>query len=118
MLFITFALAASSKLCSNYNFVTVHYNYFGHNIIVYVMYDKGLIASTSSSIVFQSHLLFFFLVETRAPKLVLNILKVMKNSTSIYTPWVPSSNFFFKKFPIYMWPVFTHVCPCASMCEL
>ncbi len=28
------------------------------------------------------------------PKLMLNKLKVMKNSTSIYTPWAPNSNFF------------------------
>jgi len=37
------------------------------------------------------------------PKLVLNKLKVLKNSTSIYTHWAPSSK------PIYMWFMFTHV---------
>jgi hypothetical protein len=35
------------------------------------------------------------------PKLVLNKLKVVGNSTSIYTPWAPSSRKFFEKFPIY-----------------
>jgi hypothetical protein len=36
------------------------------------------------------------------PKLLLNKLKVMGNSTSIYTPWAPSSKIFFEKFTIYM----------------
>ncbi len=49
---------------------------------------------------------------------MLNILKVMGNSTSIYTPWAPSSKKFFKKLLIYMWSMFTHVYPCAFMCEL
>jgi len=43
------------------------------------------------------------------PKLVLNWLKVIANSTSIYTPWASSSRKFFQKLPIYMWPMFTHV---------
>ncbi len=43
------------------------------------------------------------------PKLVLNRLKVMRNSTFIYTPWAPSSKKFFKKLPINMWPMYTHV---------
>jgi hypothetical protein len=51
-------------------------------------------------------------------KLVLNKLKTMGNSTFIYTPWALSSNFFFKQFPIYMWPIFTHVRQCAPMYEL
>ncbi len=42
-------------------------------------------------------------------KLVLNILKIMGNCTSIYTPWAFSSKKFFKKLPFYMWPMFTHV---------
>jgi hypothetical protein len=40
---------------------------------------------------------------------MLNILKVMKNSTSICTHWAPSLKKFFKKKSIYMWPMFTHV---------
>jgi hypothetical protein len=43
------------------------------------------------------------------PKLVLNILKVMGNFTSIYATWALSSRKVFKKFSIYMWPMFTHV---------
>jgi hypothetical protein len=39
------------------------------------------------------------------PKLLLNTLKVMGNSTFIYTYWAPSS----KK-----WPMFIHVHPCAK----
>jgi hypothetical protein len=35
----------------------------------------------------------------RYPKLMLNILKVMKNSTFIYTHWASSSR---EKLPIYM----------------
>jgi len=50
------------------------------------------------------------------PKLVLNKLKVMGNSTSIYTYWAPSSKKFLKKVPTYMWPMFTHKCPCAPIC--
>jgi hypothetical protein len=41
-------------------------------------------------------------------KLVLNKLKVMGNSTFIYTYSAPSSNKFLKKLPTYTWP----------MCEL
>jgi hypothetical protein len=43
------------------------------------------------------------------PKLMLNWLKVIANSTSIYTPWASSSRKFFQKLPIYMRPMFTHV---------
>jgi hypothetical protein len=49
-------------------------------------------------------------------KLMLNILKVINNSTSIYTYWTPSSKKILKNF--YMWPMFTHVCSCAPMCKL
>jgi hypothetical protein len=52
------------------------------------------------------------------PKLMLNKLKVMGNSTSIYTPWAPNIRKFIKKLPIYMWPMFIHMCQCAPMCEL
>jgi hypothetical protein len=40
------------------------------------------------------------------------------NFTSIYTLWAFNSKKFFKKLLIYMWPMFTHVCQCAPMCEL
>jgi len=41
------------------------------------------------------------------PKLMLNILNVMKNSTTIYTHWAPSSR------------NFQSTCgPCSPMCEL
>ncbi len=43
------------------------------------------------------------------PKLLLNILKVMEKFTFIYTPWAPNLKKFFKKLPIYMWPMFTHM---------
>jgi hypothetical protein len=43
------------------------------------------------------------------PKSMLNILKVIRNFTSTYTFWAPSSKNFFKKIIIYMWPMFTHV---------
>lgn len=43
-------------------------------------------------------------------KSILNRLKLMKNSTFIYTPWAPRLKKFLKKFPIYMCPMFTHVC--------
>ncbi len=36
------------------------------------------------------------------PKLVFNKLKVMGNSTSIYTHWAPNSRKFPKKFSTYM----------------
>ncbi len=42
-------------------------------------------------------------------KLVLNKREVIENSTSIYTPWAPNSRKIFKKLPIYMWPMCTHV---------
>jgi len=45
------------------------------------------------------------------PKLVLNRLKIIWDSTSIYTNWAPSSRKFLKKFPTYMWPMFTYVHP-------
>jgi hypothetical protein len=51
-------------------------------------------------------------------KSVLNKLKVIKDSTSIYTNWAPNSRNFFNKLPIYIWPMFTHMCPFALMCEL
>ncbi len=50
-------------------------------------------------------------------KLMLNRLKVMKNSTSIYTPWAPSSKKFFKKLPITRGPnspMCAHVHPCVN----
>jgi hypothetical protein len=43
------------------------------------------------------------------PKLELNRLKIMEISTFIYTPWAFKSRNFFKKLPIYMWPMCTHV---------
>jgi len=43
------------------------------------------------------------------PKLVLNMLNVLGNSTFIYIPWVPNSRKFLKKLPIYMWPMCAHV---------
>jgi hypothetical protein len=49
---------------------------------------------------------------------MLNKLKVVGNFPFIYTPWAPSSKKFLKKFPIYMWFMFTHVRPYAPMCEL
>ncbi len=52
------------------------------------------------------------------PKLVLNKLKVMRNSTSIYTHYALNLKKVLKKIPIYMWFMFAHVCPYASMCEL
>jgi hypothetical protein len=48
------------------------------------------------------------------PKLTLNRQKVMRNSTFIYTHWAPSSKKLKKKLSIYMWPMVTHVHPCAS----
>jgi hypothetical protein len=51
-------------------------------------------------------------------KLVLNKLKVLGNFTSIYTTWAPNLEKKFKKFLIYMWPMFNHVRLCAPMCEL
>jgi hypothetical protein len=42
-------------------------------------------------------------------KLLLNKLKVMGNSTFIYTYQAPSSKKFFNKLPTHMWPMFTHV---------
>jgi hypothetical protein len=49
------------------------------------------------------------------PKLMLNILKVIRNSTSIYTLWAPSSNKFFKK-TSNLHVINVH--PCAPICEL
>ncbi len=49
--------------------------------------------------------------KTTYPRLVLNKLKVMGNSTFIYNPWAPSSREFLKKLPMYMW---THVHPCVN----
>jgi len=40
---------------------------------------------------------------------MLNTLKVTGNFTSIYTPCTFNSNFLKKKFPIFMWFMFTHV---------
>jgi hypothetical protein len=45
------------------------------------------------------------------PKLVLNKLKIVENSTFIYTPWALNSRKFFKKLSIYMWPMCAHVHP-------
>ncbi len=47
-------------------------------------------------------------------KLVLNKLKLIKNSTSIYGHWAFISRIFFKKLPTYMWPMFAHVHPCVN----
>jgi hypothetical protein len=35
-----------------------------------------------------------------------------------YTHWAPNSKKILKKIPIDMWPIFTHVRPCAPICEL
>jgi len=43
------------------------------------------------------------------PRPMLNKLKVVINSTSIYNHWAPSSKNFFEKLPIYMSPMCTHV---------
>ncbi len=43
------------------------------------------------------------------PELVLNKLKVMKNSTSIYIYQAPSSRKFFK-LPIYTWLICSPIC--------
>jgi hypothetical protein len=43
------------------------------------------------------------------PRLVLNKLKVMGNSTFIYNRWAFSSKEFLKKLPMYMWSMFSHV---------
>ncbi len=49
------------------------------------------------------------------PRLMLNILKVIRNSTFIYTFWAPSSNKFFKKTSnLHV----INVRPCAFICEL
>ncbi len=48
------------------------------------------------------------------PRLVLNILKVMENSTYIFTYWAPSLRKFLKKLSSHMWPIFTHVDPCMA----
>jgi hypothetical protein len=47
-------------------------------------------------------------------KLMLNKLKVMRNSTSTYIPWAPCLRKYFNKLPIYMWPIFTRVHPCVN----
>ncbi len=52
------------------------------------------------------------------PNLVLNRLKVTKSFISSCIYWAPNSNKFFNKLLTYMWPMFTHVYPCVSMCEL
>jgi hypothetical protein len=62
----------------------------------------------------QTRILQDFIVKKKQnkamyPKMVLNRLKVMTNFNSIYTHWTPSSKKFLKKFPIYMWPMRTHV---------
>jgi hypothetical protein len=43
------------------------------------------------------------------PKLILNKLNVMWDSTFIYFYWAPSLQKFFKKLSTYTWPTFTHV---------
>jgi len=40
---------------------------------------------------------------------MLNMLKVIKIYILIYTHWAPSLKKIFKKLPIYMWPMCTHV---------
>jgi hypothetical protein len=69
--------------------------------------------------------IFYYKEETKQgynfktyPKLVLNKLKVMRNSTFIYTHCALSLKKFLKKIPIYMWFMFTHVCSHAPMYEL
>ncbi len=47
-------------------------------------------------------------------RLMLNTLKVMENSTFIYTYWAPSFKKFIKKLSIHMWSIFTHVSPCVA----
>jgi len=39
---------------------------------------------------------------------------VMKNPTFILTHLALGSRKFPKKIPIYMWPTFTHACPCVA----
>jgi hypothetical protein len=48
------------------------------------------------------------------PKLVLNKLKVMENSTFIYIYWVPNLKKFIHKFSTHMWFMFANVHPCAN----
>jgi hypothetical protein len=48
-------------------------------------------------------------------KLVLKGLKVMWDSTSIYTHWAFNSKNFFKKLSTYIWPMFTHVQPMLKL---
>jgi len=48
------------------------------------------------------------------PKLMLNKLNVMGDSSYIYTHWAPNSKKKFKKFQIYMWPKCIHVHPCVN----
>ncbi len=51
------------------------------------------------------------------PKLITNKQEVMRNSTFIYIYWAFSLIKFLNKLSTYMWFMFTHVCPCARMCE-
>ncbi len=48
------------------------------------------------------------------PKLMLNILQVVWDSTSIYIHGKPSKKKELKKLPYYMWAMFTHVHPCVA----
>jgi hypothetical protein len=52
------------------------------------------------------------------PKLMLKKLKVMANSTSIYTPWAPNFKKYFKKFPMYTCGPYSPMCanvhPCVN----
>jgi hypothetical protein len=43
------------------------------------------------------------------PKLVLNKLKLIWDSTFIYTHYASNSKNFLKKLSTYMWPMFIHV---------
>ncbi len=53
--------------------------------------------------------------ENTYSKLVLKGVKVMWDSTSIYTHWAFNSRKFFKKNSTYIWPMFTHVQPMLEL---
>jgi hypothetical protein len=48
---------------------------------------------------------------------MLNKLKVMENSTFIYTHWAPSLKLFFEKLPTHMCPMSTHVWTTNEGCK-
>jgi hypothetical protein len=47
------------------------------------------------------------------PKLVLNKLKIIWDSTFIYTHYVPNLEKLHKKLSAYLWPMFIHVQQCV-----